>query len=90
MDLNNIEICKKKNLQLFISTHSEHMIFAISKIIKQKIIPVDDIKVFYFSAKDNGLKSEVHPIPFTEEFEISEVPNIYDTIVKEFKDTMLK
>ncbi len=64
-----IALCAANGIQIFMETHSDHILNGIRIAVKQKILNGKDAKLFYFSRKESKGKM-VHTV---------ECPQIYDS-----------
>ena len=48
--------------QVVVETHSEHVVNGIRRVIKQKTIPADDVRIFFFGKEPDALVPVVTPI----------------------------
>lgn len=83
-----LQACEKKDIQLFLSTHSEHMMYALTQLLRETVIPEEIVKIFYFTPHEGGLVSEVEEVPLTPDFEVSKAPHIAETIARELKNAL--
>lgn len=63
-----IALCAANGIQIFMETHSDHILNGIRIAVKQKILRGEDTKLFYFFRRESGGKM-VHAV---------ECPEIYD------------
>ncbi len=63
-----IALCAANGIQIFMETHSDHILNGIRIAVKQKVLKGEDAKLFYFSRKKSKGKM-VH---------VAECPQIYD------------
>ena len=56
------------NIQLFIETHSEHLLLRVQAHVASGDLKPEDVKVYYvYSNKDKGGKKDVVELPLTDE-----------------------
>lgn len=48
-----IDYSKKKNLQMFVETHSDHVLNALLKAVKKKELSTEDMQLLFFSCRIN-------------------------------------
>ena len=65
-----VETAKEKDLQLMISTHSEHILFKFLNLVAGNVISHNDLKVFYFSRKPKAPEATVEELKVTPEGEL--------------------
>jgi len=63
-----IALCASNGIQIFLETHSDHILNGIRIAVKQKVLKGEDTKLFYFSRRESEGKT-VH---------MAESPKIYD------------
>ena len=84
-----IEIAKKKNLQLFIETHSDHVVNGLRIAMKQKyegIIPADG-EIVFFAHDNEHTNPEIEIINCDSEGELSAYP---DDFLDEWSNQLIK
>lgn len=53
-----LEIAKHRNLQLFIETHSEHILHKLLHTVAKGELAKEDLAIYYFSVKDDAASAE--------------------------------
>jgi len=61
-----VEVAKQRNLQLIITTHSEHILLKFLNLVAKNTITNEDLKVYYFE------RDEKKPVARVEELEVTE------------------
>lgn len=72
-----IDLTNKKNLQVFVETHSDHVLNTSLIAVKEKQLQLDDLQVLFFSGKmneDNHFESTVQNLEITSSGHILEAP----------------
>ena len=65
----------RKNMQLFIETHSEHIVRSLQVEVYQKSVSSEDIKVYHFVRKDDQHEVYVINLPMAAEGQIEKTPD---------------
>ena len=70
-----------------ISTHSEHILFGLTDLVKSGKLDPEDIRVFSFSLDQESEipTTTVQDIPFTENGDLADMPGFFETARKESK-----
>lgn len=70
--------------QVFVETHSEHILNGIRRIVKQGILQPDIVRLFFFAKTINVLEPSVTPIPVSASGDISTWPEgFFDQLDKD-------
>lgn len=82
------EICKKRNSQLIIATHSEHILYALSAMCKRKQIQKQDLAIFSFEYSEKEQGTKVKEIKLNEQYALEDMPGFKECFQKEFENTI--
>jgi predicted ATPase len=75
---------QRKNSQLILSTHSEHIIYGLMDLIKKNIVSRDDVSIWHFKLKNTQFpQTEVRKIPISPNGDISDMLEFFDIAEKE-------
>jgi predicted ATPase len=70
--------------QVFVETHSEHIVNGIRRMIKQTILTPEMVRFLFFSKAPNALEPSVQPISVTSSGDLSEWPEgFFDQLDKD-------
>ena len=77
---------QRKNNQLILSTHSEHILYGLMKLIKNGVISREDVSIWHFKLKDTQFpETEVKEIPITPNGDLSDMLEFFDITEKEMQ-----
>jgi hypothetical protein len=62
-----VKVAKERDLQLILTTHSEHVLFRLLTLVREGILPSEELKIYYFER--NRLKP---PEVFIDELNVNE------------------
>ena len=82
-----VQQTQRKNLQLVLSTHSEHIIYGLITLIKKGIIDIEDVSVYSFNLdpKKTTPTTQIKKINFRENGNLEEMPGFIEIANKEMK-----
>ena len=70
--------------QVFVETHSEHVLNGVRRMVKQAIITPDTVRLFFFAKTTNALEPSVTQIPVSASGDISNWPEgFFDQLDKD-------
>ena len=78
----------KKDFQFILCTHSEHMLNAVSFVLKARLLPKDQVQILHFKHSSAEKASDIDSLQITEDFEIPVPEPIEECISKEFNNTI--
>ena len=81
-----IDYSKKKNLQMFIDTHSDHVLNALLKAVKKKELSSEDMQLLFFSCRNT---EEGHTEAKVENLKFSDMGHIHRPPKKFFEQYAL-
>lgn len=77
---------KRKNNQLILSTHSEHILYGLMNLIKKGKISRKDVSIWHFKLKDSLIpETKVQNISITPEGDLSNMLEFFDIAEKEIQ-----
>lgn len=80
-----VEICKKENKQILLTTHSEHILFRLlTKVAKGELKP-KDLSVYYFTKENTAASAKELKVDKKGGLE-GGLPGFFEEEIKEFKD----
>lgn len=81
-----VKIAKEKNLQLFVETHSDHIINGLRIAVKHEKCSCNDVKILHF-VKEKGQSPYIVPILVDKDGNLSDYP---DDFMDEWTNQMVE